>query len=472
MKKIKKRVVCFLLALFIAAWSAMSSYASASVVIGGGVAIGVEYAFAWLLGAVGLTAASVAVYDNADSIKAWGAEQVHDFEDWAEKNVDAYNEWADVTSSDINAWCNKVAKGTVDKASKVWSAFKSWATHLYVVQNSSDIIFQNTVLSEFCGFPVYVNECPSEFSGYVDKIGATPYVITMDQSGDNYSFLYYGDTIEAICLYKLSTSSKEARVEVIFKSGTFKVSLSPLGKFSSSVTANGSVGISKIGCAYVGNIQSVSFGIAPSFVDYFFDGSGLIEQDYSYVGGISDVFDRDGTLDNVDLVGVGSAAGITDVPVVWTNESDLVDALSRVVAGEASWADVLESAGVVVVDLSENTVVDDEGVTDKPIEGIIPPPAPSVPSDLKDYTVDGLSELFPFCLPFDLIDFFNVLSAEPEAPHFTWTFSYPTLDGMKTYDLEIDLSPFNSVAELLRDMECILFVVGLILITRDQMIKG
>ena len=43
---------------------------------------------------------------------------------------------------------------------------------------------------------------------------------------------------------------------------------------------------------------------------------------------------------------------------------------------------------------------------------------------------------------------------------------------MATYDIVIDLSSFNSVAELLRDMECLAFIVGLIMITRSRMIRG
>lgn len=80
--------------------------------------------------------------------------------------------------------------------------------------------------------------------------------------------------------------------------------------------------------------------------------------------------------------------------------------------------------------------------------------------------------MFPFCLPFDLIDFIKVLDAPAEAPKFTIPFKYPTRSGTATYDIVIDLSSFNSVAELLRDMECLAFIVGLIMITRSRMIRG
>ena len=83
-----------------------------------------------------------------------------------------------------------------------------------------------------------------------------------------------------------------------------------------------------------------------------------------------------------------------------------------------------------------------------------------------------MEKLFPFCLPFDAIDFVKILEAEPQAPHFTFPIKYPTKNGLETYNIDIDLSPFDVAAEILRDMECLLFIVGLIMITRSQMIRG
>lgn len=84
-----------------------------------------------------------------------------------------------------------------------------------------------------------------------------------------------------------------------------------------------------------------------------------------------------------------------------------------------------------------------------------------------DYQV-GLSELFPFCVPFDLYNFFSVLAADPVAPDFELPF---VIDGLVDYTFEIDLSPFSSVAQIVRTMELLLFIVGLILLTR-RIIRG
>lgn len=478
MKGMKKRGLCLALSLYIVAGSATNSYASASVVIGGGVAVGVEYAFAWLLGAVGLTAASVAVYENADSIKAWGAQQNREFCQWVQANADAYNEWADVTEDKINDWCDRVAKGAVDKGSSVWQAFKDWASSIYVRGGVvsppvGDYVEISQLSQYFSNVKFYWGEPDFELPDVVSSSLALSeyWVVINHRKFGSYNQTYRSFDSPLSIEYVIGDSFASLHVpvpamqhEIVFKkNGTI------MSNETSTIIKHFTSKISDSTDYVIWCSPSVSVLVGDEAIN-FPDVSD--DDSYAYVGGVSDVFDRDGSLDNVDLVGVGSDADAKDIPVVWPGNDALVDILAGLAAGAESWSQVLEDAGVVPVDRAGDTVVDDEGVTDEPIAGVIPPLPPSVPSELKDYTVDGLSDLFPFCLPFDLIDFLGVLAADPEAPCFTWTFYYPSLDGMKSYDFEIDLSPFNSVAQLLRDMECILFVVGLILITRDQMIKG
>lgn len=83
-----------------------------------------------------------------------------------------------------------------------------------------------------------------------------------------------------------------------------------------------------------------------------------------------------------------------------------------------------------------------------------------------------LKNLFPFCLPFDLIDFFGVLSAEPVAPSLHGRSRGFHVTEFRRWNLEIDLSAFNEVAKIMLTMEVLVFIVGLILITRSHMIRG
>jgi len=89
------------------------------------------------------------------------------------------------------------------------------------------------------------------------------------------------------------------------------------------------------------------------------------------------------------------------------------------------------------------------------------------PSDMGKFTLD-LKDYFPFCIPFDLYDFFVCLNADPVAPVIEWVIPLP---GGETYPLEIDLSVFDPVAQLLRRLQLLLFCVGLAFKTRD-LIKG
>ena len=87
--------------------------------------------------------------------------------------------------------------------------------------------------------------------------------------------------------------------------------------------------------------------------------------------------------------------------------------------------------------------------------------------DLDMFTLD-LSDYFPFCIPFDLYDFFTCLNADPVAPVIEW---FVPLPGGGTYPLRIDLSAYDDVAQLLRRLQLLLFCVGLAFKTRD-LIKG
>lgn len=103
---------------------------------------------------------------------------------------------------------------------------------------------------------------------------------------------------------------------------------------------------------------------------------------------------------------------------------------------------------------------------------VIPSAAEKTVSD-EDSKIPGLADVFPFCIPFDLIAFIRCLKADPEAPHFTFPIKYPkSFDSWGEYDLDIDLSSFDSIAELVRKFELLIFCIALVLITRDHMIKG
>lgn len=91
----------------------------------------------------------------------------------------------------------------------------------------------------------------------------------------------------------------------------------------------------------------------------------------------------------------------------------------------------------------------------------------SVKGEVGSFTI-SLSDYFPFCIPFDLYDFFACLNADPVAPVIEWAIF--ERDGT-AHPIIIDLSAYDSVAQLLRRLQLLLFCVGLAFKTRD-LIKG
>lgn len=83
--------------------------------------------------------------------------------------------------------------------------------------------------------------------------------------------------------------------------------------------------------------------------------------------------------------------------------------------------------------------------------------------------VVDLHEFFPFCVPFDLVRLIKVLHAEPKAPAFETAIKYDKLNI--NVPIKLDLSLFDEAARVFRLCEVILFILSLILVTRN-IIRG
>lgn len=78
---------------------------------------------------------------------------------------------------------------------------------------------------------------------------------------------------------------------------------------------------------------------------------------------------------------------------------------------------------------------------------------------------------FPFCIPFDIYQFFAMFYVEKEAPHIVVPVPFKGANGVFAEELTIDLSDYNYVSDVLRVMLYLLFIVGLMVATR-RLIKG
>lgn len=91
-------------------------------------------------------------------------------------------------------------------------------------------------------------------------------------------------------------------------------------------------------------------------------------------------------------------------------------------------------------------------------------------SGTADAYAISLTDFFPFCIPFDIYEFLSVLSAAPEAPVFHWEIPVPQLG--RTFDIDVDLSPWDPVAAVFRTFELLAFIVGLGMITREKFLRS
>ncbi len=98
--------------------------------------------------------------------------------------------------------------------------------------------------------------------------------------------------------------------------------------------------------------------------------------------------------------------------------------------------------------------------------------------DPNDYKTD-LRLVFPFCIPFDLIYLIRAFEADPEAPVFEIPFDLELENpwtGKKVVDyhhtFKLDMSDYEPVIKIFRIFQIVFFIIGLLLITRQQMIKG
>lgn len=110
-----------------------------------------------------------------------------------------------------------------------------------------------------------------------------------------------------------------------------------------------------------------------------------------------------------------------------------------------------------------------------------PDPDPSNPDNGSDGDSSGdsdidkgsfvrdLKNLFPFCIPFDLIDCIRLFNAEPVTPKVELPIHFPIVNV--DYTFTIDLKDFDGVAKICRSMFMILFIIGLVLATRP-LIRG
>jgi len=123
-------------------------------------------------------------------------------------------------------------------------------------------------------------------------------------------------------------------------------------------------------------------------------------------------------------------------------------------------------AGTPAIAIPVATTIPVAGTLDPTVPGTgIGTLDPSLPDgvalDFSPLTMSGLTEKFPFCIPFDMLGVFNIFaSTNRTAPVFNLPFVYDI-------DLNFDLSIFNTLAAVGRFFMYLLFIYGLMILTKQ-----
>lgn len=159
---------------------------------------------------------------------------------------------------------------------------------------------------------------------------------------------------------------------------------------------------------------------------------GLDKYIQSIEGTLNDLNERD--KDNSALLGdcLGSLR-------------DLKDVMEGLSADVSSIADTITKIESVELDIADN------------LHKLDPP--------------SSITTKFPFSLPFDVYNIFNVLSADPVTPKFTIPFDFSSIGG-EVYEINIDLSQFDYIANIVRWFLYGVFLIGLAVLTNKLIGRG
>lgn len=128
-----------------------------------------------------------------------------------------------------------------------------------------------------------------------------------------------------------------------------------------------------------------------------------------------------------------------------------------------------------------DTIINNEGdiINNYPDDPDVPPSNPSIPDDggwqdfqlpsmPNDWLIYGMEKKFPFDIPFNIMFALSLLNHEPEIPKFQGDIDLKVC----TWHYDIDLTPFDDIATILRRFEVLAFIIGLAILTKELIMWG
>ena len=368
----------------------------------------------------------------------------------------------------VSDWWKEAAAGVVDTTSSVWKGVCNWFTGTREqTYNITVGAVQNVKAGEKVNWINY-------------GLGST--YATADKDCSCVEFWYKKGADIQYMLGRFWFSDSQAWITLRFKDGSgttrslsYSKDLNFYYYYDATMLTKGddwkNVITTYLPNAYFFGEYAIDSGI--ELADFLQKARSLINE--RVCGGIDAAINDKTIEDAADVIWPDAITLNSDINV----DGALEKILEKVVNGEMTWTEYLEkvaSGTRVGVKTAEGVyTLDDAGVTDVPYEKDATDAPPAADTDtalndsLADYKTEGLTSLFPFCIPFDLINCIRLLVATGEAPCWVFPFRVPVI-GIED-SITIDLAKWDSVAALSRSIETLLFI-GLLISRTREFIRG
>ncbi len=488
MKTISKRVVLITSVFFIIMNSVFGSYKVS--------AAGIPFAL-WtaedvimsLMATLGLSFGGYSVYDNYGEIIQQDAEAVRDsIKEYAKSEYNGTSETFDLWLDQLVADAQTTGDIVIDRTSAGWKLLKEWINEIGtpLTKNVVDVSsgYASVVVSNI---PYTLNESVQS-DIYTHCLGADGLILFEQPKS------YLGQGYDAVIYHYLPVRKVNLTDTVTFDSSLLEVYVrNTAGKivrtYSSSSFYNVTIRLETSGVVHDMWVGGNSFGwgetmLYNSFADVIWPPSEYATDIVGKIGvrnGIDTLIHDGSYVDNYDIITPGNTVTRDDTGGITISGDivipvDDVDPTADVINPPSDDVIPVDVPGEVVLpgDIPIDDVVPVETVTDDttPTDPEEPEPNPDDSDTVTDKTASiggTLKTLFPFCIPFDLISAFKILKATPQDPKWEWTLKVDSMNFEYTFVL--DFSKVTILATIFRYGVLLLFIVGLILLTRN-IIRG
>lgn len=515
MIKLKKRVAMILLSIGIVASNVAVDYVQASAAEWVFGLWSIEEVMTAILGGLGLTLTGAIAHDNAHTWNENINKIITSMKDYVGSEIEGTNETFSIWLDNVIADAKDTGKIVIDSGSKMWQSLKKWAQE---VARSPEKVYATNVTGTVAAFQTALgapitqaeaDKLDSMLKTYPNYFMATSNYTLMENDKPKYHFKY-------ACIYAFTSGCYLTQVPSVSNGWQGYVQLDWSSVYGQSrgdimgvsVTASGSCPAQRFGkytvmetgdtgdttCVRANEIDGISlteFTIPckqvispPKVSDYAPD---LIGQTLQGINDkVQDLIDNKTYVDNYDVVTPGQVVDDLAPDVPSSVEGDISIAVPKVLPKDDTlddsqpidipFPDVIPIDKVKDISLDRDIPIDtDDRIPKKKKtqDKDDPDPDDDIPVDkpVKDMTSvgGGLKTVFPFCIPFDLIDAIKILNKKPKEPRFEYTFKIDKINF--EYTFVIDFKKVEPLVIIFRYGILLLFIVSLILLTRT-IIRG